>query len=94
MYTNYSLCLFHECEPTRVAETNKYDNQYLGKIDINNGCLWLPDMTAQEIQVFSAIILKIKHDFKGTLKDYWATLQKLYTPLRSKTIMHSHSLVV
>jgi len=39
----------------------------------------LPDMTVQEMCLFLAVTVWIGHDQKGTLKDYWPTLEQYFT---------------
>jgi hypothetical protein len=59
-----------------VEETNRYYQQYLDMLD--EGWSPVPDMTAQNMCLFVAIIVKVGQDQPDMLKGYWSTREQYF----------------
>jgi hypothetical protein len=77
---------FTEVIQLLVAETNNYYSQYLDTLDNYDGCSRLPEVTVQEMYMFLAIIIQMGHGIRDTLKEYWSTLEQIYTPFYSNVM--------
>jgi hypothetical protein len=62
--------LFLEIVQLLVEETNSYYHQYMDTLD--KGRSPLPDVAVQEMHLFLAITVQMRHDQMDILKDYWS----------------------
>jgi hypothetical protein len=74
-----------------ATKTNKYHeyNRHLVKINTNDRCLWLPDVTLQNMHIFLAILMQMGN-VTDTLKHYRSTLEHFYIPFYSNMTHHSN----
>jgi hypothetical protein len=67
-----------------VEETNRDYYQYMDTL--GKRLSTLPDVTVQEMRLSLAIVLQMGHNQRDVLKDYWLTLEQLYTTIYRNTV--------
>ena len=78
------MLFFTEIFHLLVEQTNLYYQLHLdGQAGPSH---LLPDITLPDMMAFVALALKMGHELKDTLHDYWSRLGQLHTPFDGETM--------